>query len=189
MHRPHHRPWSTAGLVGLIGVLVLALAPVATAQVTHVDDKKRDGVRILGQGTTGPSSAGDIRRVRVDHRPRTITVKVVPYRTERDNGVAAIYDVWVDTTGAGFPEYDIRWNLETDRVYVYRAGRFTVVEQLCSQPLGRFDFRTARLRVPRSCLGRPARLRVSVQASDNDATVRSDWAPGFHRYGRWTRRG
>lgn len=189
MHRPHHRPTLVLALVGLVGALLLALAPAATAQVTRIHDPQRDGVRILGQGSTGPSSNGDIRTVRVDHRPRKVAVEVVPYRTRRDNGVAAIYDVWVDTRGAGFPEYVIEWNLETSRVYVNRADRFTSGARVCSQPLGDFNFRDVRFVVPRSCLGRPARLRVSVQASDNDTTVRSDWAPGFHRYGPWTARG
>ena len=124
----------------------------------------------------------------MDHRKRTLDVKILPHRTKRSNGVAAIYDVWVDTKGAGYPEYVIEWNLETERVYVNRADRFSFGERVCEQPMEKYNYRFAHLNVPRSCLGHPARLRVSVQASDNDATVRSDWAPGFHRYGKWTRR-
>lgn len=189
MNRPSHRSFFTAGLVGLVAALVLALAAPALAQVTNIYDAQKDGVRILGQGKKGPSSNGDIRKVRVDYRRYAVDVKVVGYKTKRSNGVAAIYDIWVDTKGAGFPEYVIQWNLETSRVYVNRAERFEFGERVCDMPMKKYNFRNAQLRVPRSCLDRPARLRVSVQASDNDTTVRSDWAPGFHRYGRWTKRG
>lgn len=190
MHRPSPRMMLRATFAALVPALVLAFAMTATAQVTRIHDAQGDGVRILGQGMKGPSANGDIRKVRVDHRDHVLRVKILPHkRPNRGNGVAARYQIWVDTQGAGFPEYVIEWNLETERVYVNRANRFQVGERVCNREMGKYNYRFARVTVPRACLDRPARLRVSVQASDNDTTVRSDWAPGFHRYGLWTRQG
>lgn len=173
-----------AGTVGLLVGSVTAVAPLAPAHADRVVVHDR-----TGDGLGRDGSNGDIEKVRVRHGVGAVSFVVTP---AGDDGGAHFYDFWIDTDRRDpGPEFVATVSLEVDRVVsVSRAESFGDLQgaERCRRRTTRYDFDTQVLRtkVPRWCLGRPARIRVAVQASQEYGTT--DWAPRRRAFTRWLRR-
>ncbi len=156
-----------------------AQAP-ASAETRVLHDK-------VGDSRTG---SGDIRAVRIGHWPRKLAVRVLPVRR---SGLAHFYDIWIDTDPHNpGPERVIPAGLEVSpATRVLRTDRFGQFGRpVCRLPHGSGYDTSAQefwVVVPRACLGRPARVRVSVHSSEEFGP--SDWAPRFPRFSPWVARG
>jgi hypothetical protein len=157
------------------------------------------GVLALFAGLlTAPAAQADIRifsdvgghitGVRVSHGPSTLGITA--YDAEMTLGT--YYHFWVDTnsTNPG-PEYKAEVYPNSDGIYMRRVGNFASRGIIFRCPGLRaiadvFGEDYAKVIIPRSCIGAPSSVRVSVVAyydenNDNRIDV-VDWAPGEERF-------
>lgn len=152
-----------------------ALSVAGVASLAHADTRS----------FTDPKP--NITKVTVKHsRAITVTVKTGPYR------VGSYFTVYLDTDPADpGPEYrnDIYPNSEV--MPLKRVERFGQQGRTvrCDGLRARADAygpEEVALIVPRSCVGRPAKVRVSVRGYfDVKGPNVKDWAPGFHKFTGW----
>jgi hypothetical protein len=141
-----------------------------------------------------PDVAGHITQVRVSHGPTTLGITA--YDTQMTLGT--YYYFWVDTNSINpGPEYKAEVYPNSDGIYLKRVGNFasTGVIIRCSGLRGIADVfggDYAKVIIPRSCIGGPGTVRVSVVGyydEDNDQHIDVvDWAPGEERFYSWVNR-
>lgn len=169
------RRWTGAAAAWLTAVVVTIGAPAA-ADTTAYDDP------------VGDSTSVDISRVRVAHRD-AVTVKV---RSAVPLAAGQLYTFWVDT-GRG-PNYHVSFRANSDfedrlglvRAFGRHPSRFVECPGLRAQA-DIFSDAPVAIRVPRSCVGDPRRVRVAVRFAD-EITGAVDWAPERRTFGPWVRR-
>jgi hypothetical protein len=182
---PVNRPLATAAVALLTAAgAVLAAAPVTAHAETQVltdpaGDRKPRG------------AIGDIVKTRVQHGPHALKVTVT-HRPNDDRTVEDVTLVFVDTDARNpGPEYRVAAGLETEQVSVTRVDdwrRLGGTAVPCDDARMVFDLDPSvplRIKVPRSCLGNPDRLRASVATEPDYPFKRVDWAPGKKTFGRW----
>lgn len=189
--RNSHGRGRAAALVGAVAAtLVLTTASPASAETVRIVDRAGDGIRHAGDPQR--SSHGDIGRVRVDHRLRTVEVRL--FAAPAPAHFEEFTEVWIDTRPRNRgPERVLTFGAEVERWWVNKVDRFSrdgngFGPQTCS---GSAPFLPRRLVavVPRHCLGFPPKVRVCVRTAAEGFEVRFDWAPGRHRFSRWVQRG
>jgi hypothetical protein len=153
---------------------------------------------------SGPAAEADIRTfsdvgahitgVRVSHGPSTVGITAY----DADMTLGTYYHFWVDTdsTNPG-PEYKAELYPNSDGIYLKRVGNFDSRGVLlhCNGLQGIADVfgeDYAKIIIPRSCIGGPSRVRVSVVGyydENNDQRIDvTDWAPGEERFYAWVDR-
>jgi hypothetical protein len=150
----------------------------ATADATSYDDP------------VGDSTSVDISRVRVVHR-HAVAVRVhsaVPL------AAGQVYTFWIGTGRGTRPTYAVTFRANSDF-----GGQLAIVESFGRRPsrfvdcpgmrahADMFDDRPVSVRIPRTCLGDPRRVRVAVRFAD-EQTGDVDWAPERRTFGPWVRR-
>ena len=132
--------------------------------------------------------------VRVSHGPRTVGVTAF----DAEIAIGTYYHFWIDTdsTNPG-PEYQAEVYPNSDGIYLKRVGNFASrgIIFRCSGMRAIADVfgeDYAKVVIPRSCIGAPTRLRVSVVGyydENNDQRIDvTDWAPGEERFYAWVNR-
>ena len=160
-----------------IGMLAVPQG-AASADTTAYDDP------------VGDSTSVDISRVRVVHRD-AVTVRVhsaVPL------AAGQVYTFWIDTGRGPRPTYAVTFRANSDfggqlaivESFGRRASRFVDCPGLRGHA-DMFDDRPVSVRLPRTCLGDPRRVRVAVRFGD-EQTGDVDWAPARRTFGPWVRR-
>jgi hypothetical protein len=159
---------------------------------------------LLTVSLTAPSAKADIRvfsdvgghitGVRVSHGPTTLAITA--YDAQMTLGT--YYYFWIDTnsTNPG-PEYKAEVYPNSDGIYLKRVGNFAssgiIIRCRGLRAVADvFGADYAKVFIPRSCIGGPSRVRVSVVAyydEDNDQRIDVvDWAPGQERFYGWVNR-
>jgi hypothetical protein len=189
---PLSRTLRRTGVAGALALaVVVPLAATAQAQVTVITDAKRD--------TPKRASSGDITKVRVNHGIGNVKVAMRTHGSD----VQTLY-VDTDTADPG-PERVVTFSAEVPVPGVFVVDDFSeagvlgsdddyYVDQVCSLPRARTirdksGTQGYRFAVPRSCLGDPARVRVSLVTAQDFPGTAQDWAPGRQVFGPWTRSG
>lgn len=172
---------------GAVLLTTLAVAPPAEAEVKVVHDKAGDGSN--GAGSSGPRKWGDIGKVRIKHGHHAVRLTVLP---AKGGQLGDFYDFWVDTNPKNRgPEYVGTVSLEVvPNAWVARTDTFGHFgKESCRVKTAGFDRDTQTVKVvfPRTCFGRPRRLRVSTHSSMEYESA--DWAPARHVFGPWVKRG
>jgi hypothetical protein len=163
-------------------VVVAVLTGFVTAQSARADIR------------TFPDVGAHITSVRVSHGPATLGITA----WDDDMDLGTYYHFWVDTnsTNPG-PEYKAEVYPNSDGLIFKRVGNFAssgirvncrgfrAIADVYGDPY-------AKVIIPRSCLGAPSRVRVSVvgyydENNDNRIDV-VDWAPGEERFYPWVDR-
>jgi hypothetical protein len=137
---------------------------------------------------------GHITGVRVSHGPSTLGITA--YDAQMTLGT--YYHFWVDTDAANpGPEYKAEVYPNSDGIYLKRVGNFASrgIIFRCSGLRAIADVfgeDYAKVIIPRSCLGAPSRVRVSVVGyydENNDQHIDVvDWAPGEEQFYSWVNR-
>jgi hypothetical protein len=161
-------------------------------------------VALLAGLFTAPSASADIQRfpdvgehitgVRVSHGPST--VGVTAYDAEMTLGT--YYHFWLDTNpNDPGPEYKAKVHPDSDGQILFKVANFASggIRVNCPGASAIADTdgpQYAKIFVPRSCIGTPSRVRVTVvgyydKDLDNDIDV-TDWAPGEQRAYAWVNR-
>jgi hypothetical protein len=166
---------AAAGVVALVAGLLTT--PAAEADIQYFPD--------VGEHIT---------QVRVSHGPTTLGITAY----DDDMTLGTYYHFWVDTnsTNPG-PEYKAEVYPNSDGIYLKRVGNFasTGIIIRCSGLRAIADVfgeDYAKVIIPRSCIGGPGRVRVSVVGyydENNDQHIDVvDWAPGEERFYAWVNR-
>lgn len=166
------RPGRAALAAVLAAVALCYAAAPATAEAVTVKDPA---------DATG--SLTDIRAVRVAHGPQRLLVRVFFTDLQRDSdGGPSGLSVFLDTDPARKgPEFRLSTGLQegTDYALVRMSGWKVTGQRLTCAHSVRLDFAAHRVtaRVARTCLGRPATVRVGVRMRDDyDAShPMTDW--------------
>jgi hypothetical protein len=143
---------------------------------------------------TFPDVGGHITAVRVSHGPAT--VGITAYDAEMTLGT--YYHFWIDTnsTNPG-PEYKAEVYPNSDGIFLKRVGNFAssgiIIRCEGLRAIADvFGEDYAKVVVPRSCIGAPSRVRVSVvgyyDENDDNRIDITDWAPGEERFYPWVNR-
>jgi hypothetical protein len=141
---------------------------------------------------TFPDVGGHITSVRVSHGPTT--VGVTAYDAEME--FTTRYEFWLDTNpndpGAEYrvdviPNSEVLplmkvANFDSPGIKITTCGGLRV-----QADAGNEDAQFAKIIVPRSCMGTPSKVRVSVVGIYSDPDV-VDWAPGEERFYPWVNR-
>jgi hypothetical protein len=156
-------------------MLALSAGP-ATAGTTAYDDP------------VGDSTSVDVSRVRVVHRD-AVTVRV---RSALPLAAGQLYTFWFDT-GRG-PDHHVAFRPNSDfesRLGLVRSfGRHPSRFVDCPGMRARADIFSdapVAVRIPRSCLDDPRKVRVAVRFAD-ELTGAADWAPERRTFGPWVKR-
>jgi hypothetical protein len=169
-----HRAGARALVAGAV-VAALGLPGAARADTGSFDDP------------VGDATSVDITRVRVAHE-RAVKVSV---RSAVPLAAGQVYGFWIDTGRGPRPTYAVKFRANSDF-----GGQLAVVESFGQRPsrfvacpglrahADMFDDRPVWLRVPRTCLGDPKRVRVAVRFAD-EITGSVDWAPERRTFGPW----
>jgi hypothetical protein len=163
------------------GVIAL-LAGLLTASSAQAD------IRIF------PDVGGHITGVRVSHGPSVLGITAY----DEEMTLGTYYHFWVDTnpTNPG-PEYKAEVYPNSDGIFIKRVGNFASrgITIRCSGLRAIADIfgeDYAKVFIPRSCIGAPASVRVSVVGyydENNDQRIDvTDWAPGEERFYPWVDR-
>lgn len=157
-------------ITSLVVVLGAALVPLTVASPANAEQKVR-------HDRVGDSDDGDIRKVVVRHKRRTVVIAVTFVDRADPEEMWLRIDrpstkKWDWTMGTGM--YYPRWYSIWDRGEV--AG-----DPKCSLKRRRTTRHTVRMVVPRRCFGRAQMLRVRVAWSDDDVQF------GDEDRTRWTR--
>lgn len=164
-----------AGLVAGLVATMLAMPGPANAGSGSFDDP------------VGDSTSVDITRVRLVHRN---AVKVT-VRSAVPLGVGQTHAFWIDTGRGPRPTYAVKFRPNSDF-----GSQLGVVESFGQRPsrfvrcpglragADIFEDAPVTVRIPRSCLGDPRRVRVAVRFAD-ETTGSVDWAPERRAFGPW----
>jgi ribosomal protein S28E/S33 len=134
---------------------------------------------------------GDITTVRVKHGAYRVTVAVSPGRVK----IGDFFRFWLDTrAGNAGPEYKVEVYPNSDGIGLMRVDAFgqTGVRVRCDGLRATADIYApaeVSISVPRSCLGTPRKVRVSVRgeyAYRGPNVV--DWAPARRTFFAWVPR-
>jgi hypothetical protein len=133
---------------------------------------------------------GHINYVRVTHGPATVGIYA------QDNGITidAHHHFWIDTNSRNpGPEYKAEVYQRSGRAHLMRVANFASsgVKFACSgfkAEIHHFDERYVKVIVPRSCIGRPSRVRVAVVGYYANEPHVVDWAPGERQFYSWVNR-
>lgn len=135
----------------------------------------------------GDSTGVDISRVRVV-QANAVKVSV---RSAVPLDAGQVYTFWIDTGRGPRPTFAVKFRANSD----FGSG-LAVVESFGQRPTrtvscpgmrahaDMFDDLPVALRVPRTCLGDPKRVRVAVKFTDEN-TGSVDWAPERRTFGPW----
>ena len=141
---------------------------------------------------TFPDVGGHITSVRVSHGPATVGVTANDAEMEFDTR----YEFWLDVNpndpGA---EYRVDVLPNTEVLPLMKVANFDSpgIKVKCDGLRVQADASDgdetpfARIIVPRSCMGTPSRVRVSVVGFYEDQDL-LDWAPGQRRFYPWVHR-
>ncbi|WP_159081462.1 hypothetical protein [Nocardioides sediminis] len=156
----------------------MAMGGTAAADTTRYDDP------------IGDSTEVDVSRVRVVHRD-AVTVRV---RSAVPLAAGQLYTFWIQTGRGAGRTYHVAFRANSDfedRLGVVRPfGRHPTRFVECPGVRARADIFSdapVAIRVPRSCLGEPGRVRVAVRFAD-ETTGAADWAPERRTFGPWVTR-
>lgn len=150
------------------------LVPAAHADITYFTDV-----------------GGHITKLRVRHGP---TVDVTAYDTEME--FSTRYEFWLDTNPKDpGPEYRVDALPNTEVIPLQKVANFDSggIDLKCSglrvlaDASDGDDTPYAKIIVPRSCLGTPSKVRVSVVGFYETPKV-TDWAPGERLFYGWVNR-
>lgn len=170
-----------------LGALALTAGSLLTAAPAHAE------FATARDATHDANRFGDIERTRTAHRLRSVLVEVT---FAADGHVADSTAAWIDTDpdrrGPEFVAFaDAELGEDAVFAYVDRAdGWYDHSDRVCRvRTLDVVDAArdTVTFSVPRRCLGRPERVRVSYRTSQA-AGGRDDFAPHAKRYGPWLAR-
>jgi hypothetical protein len=138
----------------------------------------------------GDSTSVDISRVRVVHRD-AVAVRV---RSAVPLAAGQLYTFWIQTGRGAGSTYHLAFRANSDfedRLGIVRPfGRHPSQFVECPGLRARADIFSdapVAIRVPRSCLGDPSRVRVAVRFAD-ELTGTVDWAPEPRTFGPWVAR-
>jgi hypothetical protein len=170
--------WSARALSACAVGAVVAVAGTAHAGTGTFDDP------------VGDSTGVDISAVRVVHR-NAVKVSVrsaVPLAAGQD------YAFWIDTGRGPRPTFHVSFRANSDfddSVAVVRSfGRRPIRVVTCPGMRAHadmFDGEPVSVRIPRSCIGDPRRIRVAVRFED-ETTGSVDWAPERRTITPWVAR-
>jgi hypothetical protein len=165
----------TAGVVALVAGLV-------TAQSAQADIQNFSDV------------GGHITSVRVSHGRSTVGITA----RDAEMTLGTYYHFWIDTNSRNpGPEYKAEVYPNSDGIYLKRVGNFASRGIIfhCDGLRATADVfgeEYAKVIIPRSCIGGPRRVRVSVVGyydENNDQRIDVvDWAPGEERFYSWVNR-
>lgn len=160
------------------GVVLAVLVGPASADTTAYDDP------------VGDSTSVDISRVRVVHRD-AVTVRV---RSALPLAAGQVYTFWISTGRGPGSTYHASFRANSgfeDQIGLVRPfGRHPTRFVHCPGLRARADIFSdapVAVRVPRSCLSDPRRVRVAVRF-DDEMTGAVDWAPERRTFGPWVAR-
>ena len=163
-----------------VAVAAAALLPAAAlAPAAHADI------------ATFPDVGSYITSVRVSHGPSTIGVTAFDAEME----FTTRYQFWLDTNPSDpGPEYRVDVFPNSEIVPLLKVANFNspgIKQPFCTglrvQADAGGDDEFAKIIVPRSCMGTPSRVRVSVVGFYQTPKV-TDWAPGEQRFYPWVNR-
>ena len=152
-----------------------ALVPAAHADIAYFSDV-----------------GGHITKVRVSHGPTTIGVTA--YDAEME--FTTRYEFWLDTNpNDPGPEYRVDALPNTEVIPLQKVANFDSpgIKRSCAGLRVQADASDgdatpyAKIIVPRSCVGTPSKVRVSVVGFYETPKV-TDWAPGERRFYPWVNR-
>src|ERR671916_2722348 len=152
---------------------------------------------------TAPSAQADIMTfhdvgahitaVRVSHGPRTVGVTAY----DEDMTFGTYYQFWLDTNPSDpGPEYRVDVNPNSEVIPLLKVANFAspgIKKPSCTGLRVQADASDgdktpyAKVIVPRSCMGTPSRVRVSVVGFYENPDI-TDWAPGTERFTAWVNR-
>ena len=137
-----------------------------------------------------PDPGAHITKLRVVHGPAT--VGVTAYDAEME--FTTRYRFWLDTNSSDpGPEYRVDVYPNSEVIPLLKVANFDspgIKQPSCTglrvqADAGGEEF--AKVIVPRSCMGTPSRVRVSVVGYYEDPDI-TDWAPGTERFTAWVNR-
>ena len=142
---------------------------------------------------TFPDVGAHITSVRVSHGPATIGVTAFDAEME----FTTRYQFWLDTNSSDpGPEYRVDALPNTEVIPLMKVANFDspgIKQPACTGLRVQADASDgdetpfAKIIVPRSCMGTPSRVRVSVVGFYESPRV-TDWAPGERRFYAWVNR-
>jgi hypothetical protein len=167
----------STGLASL--TLLLLPIPAADAQQLHLDDTVGDVARVRRDGTfvsAGRATYPDLASVVAGHRRRSITL-LARYRDLRPAGVTSAFNLTLATPDGTRVPFDVITEPGVRDGYIEPHEGVGVGDFFCTDtqnpdrryPQWDVDYRrdAFRIRVPRTCLGRPEWVRVGfVSAVD-----------------------
>lgn len=166
--------------------LVVAAAGTATADSTTVED-----------GADASASLHDVLTMTVNHTPQRVVVRTTYADLQRhsDAGPAGT-TIYLDTKPKRKgPEFALTSGLQDGTDYqLVRVKKWKLKDKPVDCAHGfkvRWKKDVTRLRVGRSCIGAPARVRVAqkmVDAYDGSHPV-TDWAPARRTFSDWVSAG
>ena len=170
--------WARAMAVGTIGVVLAMPVGPASADTTAYDDP------------VGDATSVDISRVRVVHRD-AVTVRV---RSAVPLAAGQVYTFWVSTGRGPRTTYHVSFRANSGfegqlglvRPFDRTPSRFVQCPGLRARA-DIFSDAPVAVRIPRSCLGDPSRVRVAVRF-DDEINGDVDWAPERRTFGPWVKR-
>jgi hypothetical protein len=134
-----------------------------------------------------------ITSLRVSHGPSTIGVTA----RDADMEFSTYYEFWLDTNpNDPGPEYRVDVNPNSEVLPLMKVANFDspgIKQPSCTGLRVLADASDgdatpyAKVIVPRSCMGNPSRVRVSVVGYYEDPDI-TDWAPGTERFTAWVSR-
>lgn len=162
----------------------IVLATSLLASVTMLQPAQADVRTFRDKG-------GHITTVKVSHSATYVRVKAAVGRMT----AGSHFTFWLDTLAknAG-PEYKMDIYPNSDGLAVLRVGNFTDKGKVVACPGFRasadiFGPRVVSIAVPRSCIGNPSKVRVSVRGYyDVPGPNIIDWAPGRRHFFGWVHR-
>ena len=137
-----------------------------------------------------PDPGAHITRLRVVHGPATIGVTAF----DADMEFTTHYRFWLDTNSSDpGAEYRVDVFPNSEVIPLLKVANFAspgIKQPSCTglrvqADAGGEEF--AKVIVPRSCMGTPSRVRVSVVGYYEDPHI-VDWAPGTERFTAWVNR-
>ncbi len=136
---------------------------------------------------------GHITKLRVVHGPATVGVTAF----DADMEFTTHYQFWLDTDSSDpGPEYRVDVNPNSEVIPLLKVANFAspgIKKPSCTGLRVEADASDgdetpyAKVIVPRSCMGTPSRVRVSVVGYYENPDV-TDWAPGTERFTAWVNR-
>lgn len=170
--------WSARALSACVVAAALVVPGTAHAGARGFDDP------------VGDATSVDISHVRVVHR-NAVKVSV---RSAVPLDAGQVYGFWIDTGRGPRPTFHVSFRANSDfssgLAVVRSFGQRPVRTVRCpgmSAHADMFDGKPVSLRIPRTCIGDPKRVRVAVKFED-ETTGSVDWAPERRKFTPWVAR-